>query len=153
MVNGARFCHACGRPSGSRPTGNGGQQTETGGTTLLDLPLPPSAPLGPATETVGSSESVTFAAGGPVFIGEKRWKVSVTERRVLLWRNEGLIAQKKSIQEIDPKLVARMSLREEGSVFREHFLQLDDLTMRGRKADLENLYRAIVTVRNRDGTH
>ena len=88
-----------------------------------------------------------------MFIGEKRWKVSVTERRVLLWRNEGLIAQKKSIQEIDPKLVARMSLREEGSVFREHFLQLDDLTIRGRKADLENLYRAIATVRNRDGTH
>ena len=110
---------------------------------LLELPFPPAEPVNVPHDLVGRDENVTFVAAGPVYIENKRWAVYVTTKRILISRSEGLLGQRRSSQEIEPSLIERISFREEGSILKEYFLELDGLIMKGRKSDLQNLYRAI----------
>ncbi len=114
---------------------------------LMELPLPPSTPVQAGTHEA-SAETVTFAASGPVFEGGRRWNAFMTPRKVVLWREVGLISPKKVTQEVDPMGLSTVGLHEEGSFLKEYFLQMDGVTLKGRKSDLENIYRGIQAIRS-----
>ena len=148
-VESARFCHSCGREfsAWSAPKLATGRQGNA--EMLLELPPPPAGPANAPSGLIARDESVTFVTAGPVYIENKRWAVHVTTKRILISRTEGLLGQKRSSQEIEPSLIGRISIREEGSILKEYYLELDGLIMKGRKSDLQNLYRAIQSMRNR----
>lgn len=76
----------------------------------------------------------------------------MTSKKVVLRRSVGIIFPKVSQQEIDPALIGEISLKEEGTVLREYALQIDGLVIKGKKSDVQNLYRVIQFVRGRRNT-
>jgi molybdate-binding protein len=148
LVSGAKFCHSCGvnligraRVSGARDLAD---------QALLELPLPPQTAVTGAVADVLDSpdETVTFSTSAPVLVEGKKWDVFVTTRKAVLHRSLGLVFTKESHQEIDLGNIHRIELREEGALLKEFFLDIDGVSMKGRKSDLVNLYRAIQGARS-----
>jgi hypothetical protein len=96
----------------------------------------------------GQGEGVAFATGAPLVIGGKRWRAYVTRRKIVLHRTVGLLFTKESHQEVDLHRIQRLAFREEGKLLAEYYLDVDGITMKGRKSDLINLYRVVQAFRS-----
>jgi zinc-ribbon domain len=148
VVPGAKFCHSCGARIGSK-TGFQTPESDLAEQALIELPLPPQTAVpGAMAEVIDSpDEAVSFSTSAPVTVEDKKWNVYVTNRKVVLHRSVGLVFPKESHQELDLGNIHRIALREEGTLLKEFFLDVDAISMKGRKSDLVNMYRAIQSAR------
>jgi hypothetical protein len=148
VVPGAKFCHSCGTKVSAK-TSFHPQESDLSEQALIELPLPPqTAVTGPMAEVIDSpDEAVSFSTSAPVTVEGKKWEVYVTNRKVVLHRSVGLVFAKESHQELDLGNIHRIALREEGTLMKEFFLDVDTLSMKGRRSDLVNMYRAIQNAR------
>ena len=144
----AKFCHSCGARI-SVKTDFRAPESDLAEQALIELPLPPqTAVTGAMADVIDSpDEAVSFSTSAPVTVEGKRWNVYVTNRKVVLHRSVGLVFTKESHQEIDLGNIHRIALREEGTLMKEFFLDVDTISMKGRKSDLVNMYRAIQNAR------
>ncbi len=144
----ARFCFSCGKELRS------GSSTDSG------LPVPPSTlvrrePIPPVSRLSRSGvekflvqgEHIIYATSGMVQIGEKRKKAYVTTRRLLLYRSDGLLFRRDSLDEVDLRTIGRATLTEFGLVMKEYVLEIDGMQLKGRRSDLLNLYRILQTAK------
>jgi hypothetical protein len=96
---------------------------------------------------LGQGERIVFVTSGLVFVGEHRKRAYVTNLRLLLYRSDGLIVRRDSLDEIDLNTIRRATMTEIGMVIKEYILEIDGMQIRGKRSDVLNLYRVLHTVK------
>ena len=67
----------------------------------------------------------------------------VTNRRLLLYRKDGLVITRDKLTEIDLRSIGRITMTELGVIMKEFVLEIDGMQLKGRRSDILNLYRVI----------
>ena len=146
---GAKFCHSCGNQMapGSRPEP---------GLYLVSPPPPIRRELIPVTSRISQTgidkflvhgEHIVYTTAAMVQVGEERMRAYVTNRRLLLYRKDGILITRDRLTEIDLKSIGRTTMTEHGVLMKEFTLEIDGMQLKGRRHDLLNLYRVLHTAK------
>jgi hypothetical protein len=96
------------------------------------------------------NEIVRYATAGSLYVGgEAGLKGYVTSSRVMFYTSLGLLIKKDRLHEIPLDQIRSYKIVEEGLVFKEMHLQLNELKIKGDRADILGLYRAIQAARQK----
>jgi len=120
----------------------------------IDLPEPPTtlvSPLGRLAALQQSQETLLYTAAAPLSDGEHRWHAVVTSRKLLLKRDSGLLFSRESSKEIKLTDIEELDLKQEGSVLKAYRLDVNGVSLKGRKVDLENIQKAIESAKEGPG--
>lgn len=90
------------------------------------------------------NEIVTYATRGSLYVGNvPGLKGYVTKNRVIFYKREGLIIKNDTLNEIPLDQIKSYRMVEEGLIFKDMYLQLNELRIKGERSDVLELYRAI----------
>ena len=113
--------------------------------TSIDLPEPPTTLVTPVGRQAlqQKSETLLYTAASPLSDGEHRWHALVTNRKLVLKRDAGLLFSRESSREIALTDIEDLGLREEGNILKVYRLDVNGVSLKGRKVDLENIKKAV----------
>ncbi|MCZ7394151.1 MAG: hypothetical protein ABOK23_11730 [Candidatus Methanoperedens sp.] len=90
------------------------------------------------------NEIATYATNGSLYVGgEAGLKGYVTSNRVMFYTSKGLIFKSDRLHEIPLDQIKSFRIVEEGMIFKTMYLKLNELTIKGDRSDILDLYRAI----------
>ncbi len=90
------------------------------------------------------NEIVTYATRGSLYVSNMPGlKGYVTKNRVIFYKREGLIIKNDTLNEIPLDQIKSYRMVEEGLIFKDMYLQLNELRIKGERSDVLELYRAI----------
>lgn len=90
------------------------------------------------------NEIATYATNGSLYVGgEAGLKGYVTSNRVMFYTSKGLIFKSYCLHEIPLDQIKSFRIVEEGMIFKTMYLKLNELTIKGDRSDILDLYRAI----------
>ena len=92
-------------------------------------------------------EEVLFESTYPVQVDGQKWRVYVTNRRMVFHRSIGLLSSRESRQDVDLDTVKNLTLQREKTLLKEYYLGVDGVVIKGRRSDLVNLQRAVQKVK------
>ena len=144
----ARFCYVCGSTVEGKEAGASSQFEAR---QSLDFPLPPSGVVLKPELNGSDEETQLYVSAGPVIVDERKWKAVVTSRRLLLQREEGLVFAKKHEREITLGPRSTVTLRSEGAILKLYSLDIDGVSLKGRRSDLQNIQRAAQFIQSKNG--
>ena len=142
---GARFCYSCGNQVVSTTRVDPSPSIMSPPPQVSREPIPVTSRLSKAgvDKYLGHGEHVVYATGAMVQVGEERMRAYVTNRRLLLYRKDGILITRDKLTEIDLKSIGRTTMTEHGLLMKEFLLEIDGMQLRGRRPDLLNLYRVL----------
>lgn len=95
------------------------------------------------------NEIVTYATRGSLYIGKNKtdttsgFKGYVTKNRVIFYKRDGLIIKNDRLNEIPLDQIKSYRMVEQGLIFKDIHLELNELQIKGERSDILELYRAI----------
>ncbi len=90
------------------------------------------------------NEIITYSTRSSLYVGNMPGlKGYVTKNRVIFYKREGLIIKNDILNEIPLDQIKSYRMVEEGLIFKDMHLQLNELKIKGERSDILELYRAI----------
>lgn len=94
------------------------------------------------------NEAVLYKTRGSLYVGgEAGLRGYVTSNRVIFYTSKGFVIKSDRMHEIPLTMINQYKIVEEGLIFKEMHLQLNELKIKGDRTDILELYRAIQTLK------
>lgn len=94
------------------------------------------------------NEIVRYATRGRLYVGTMPGlKGYVTKNRVIFHKRDGFIIKNESFNEIPMEQITSYKIVEDGLVFKNMYIQLNELKIKGDRSDILKLYGAIQTAK------